>query len=159
MQKEFLTRPLDPATAKCWAELIRKFNEWMRAHPECVEWFVSTLRGLENDFFSALRQQSQDKIDEFHKMCLEYSEPRRAGKVGTPEIRALLVKRPVFARRRRSSSNIRQSLFQETGRRIAELGLRPGCQSLDRRHHRRAISVRPDAARFSKWPRRQSRSN
>jgi hypothetical protein len=92
MQKEFLTRPLDPATAKCWAEFIRKLNEWVRAHPECVEWFNATLGGFEDEFFSALAQKSQDKIDEFHKMCLEYSDLWRAGKVGSLEMRALLVR-------------------------------------------------------------------
>lgn len=74
MQKEFLNRPIDPTTAKCWAEFIRKFNEWMRDHPECVEWFNATMRQLEDGLFGALAQKSQDKIDEFYKMCIEYQE-------------------------------------------------------------------------------------
>jgi hypothetical protein len=86
MQKEFLARPLDPARAKCWAEFIRKFNEAMRAHPECVEWFNATLRQFEDGFFDALAQVDQDTIDEFHKMCVEYSELWRAGKMGSPEM-------------------------------------------------------------------------
>ena len=92
MQKEFLTRPLDPATAKCWAEFIRKLNEWIRAHPECVEWFNATMGQFENGIFDALAQKSQDKIDEYYKMCVEYQELWRAGKMGSPEMRALLVR-------------------------------------------------------------------
>jgi hypothetical protein len=92
MQKEFPTRPFDPATAKCWAEFIRKFNEWMRAHPECVEWFNATMRQLEDGFFDALAQKSQDKIDEFHKMCLQYQELWRGGQIGSPDMRTLLVR-------------------------------------------------------------------
>ena len=92
MNIEFLGRPINPALSDCWTEFLRKLNETLRNHPDCVEWLVATLRQLQQNFLQALAQKSQEKIDEFRKMCLEYRELWRTGKVGTPEMVALITR-------------------------------------------------------------------
>jgi hypothetical protein len=91
----FVDRPLDPGIAKCWTDFIRKYKEVLKQHPECIEWFDATMGQLTGDFFAALLQLAQkdsDKIDEYRQMCMDYRDLWRAGKLGSPEMQALLVK-------------------------------------------------------------------
>ncbi|MDT5211031.1 MAG: hypothetical protein QOF67_3446 [Mycobacterium sp.] len=34
--EEFFDRPMDEATARCWADYLRQFAQWMRTHPDCA---------------------------------------------------------------------------------------------------------------------------
>jgi hypothetical protein len=48
------------------------------------------MRQLWHNFFAALAQKDPGKIAEFKAMCAEYRELWRAGKVGSPEMLALV---------------------------------------------------------------------
>lgn len=92
MENEFLARPVDQGLSDCWTEFLRQLAEALRKDPRCFEWFRAIVRQLQQNFFAALAQKSQDKIDEFRKMCREYRELWRAGKIGSPEMLALVAR-------------------------------------------------------------------
>jgi hypothetical protein len=95
MPNGFIDRPFDPGTAKCWTDFIRAFSDVVKEHPECAEWFGATMKQMTDDFLEALlklARQDQDKIREYRQMQLEYRDLWRAGKLGSPEMQALLVR-------------------------------------------------------------------
>jgi hypothetical protein len=92
MMNEFLTRPLDRALSECWAKFFAALNETLRNEPRCAEWLQSVVLQLQQDFLKSLAQKSPAKIEEFRVMCRAYRELWRAGKVGGPEMLALVAK-------------------------------------------------------------------
>ncbi len=90
MQKEFLARPLDPATAKCWTDFINALNAALAQHPDCRTWLVNTLGGFWKSFLDALKQKSPDELEEFRQFCLQYEALWRAGVIDDPAMEALL---------------------------------------------------------------------
>jgi hypothetical protein len=92
MPNGFLGRPIDRETAACWTEFLRKLNEALRADPNCAEWLGGVIRQLLEQFTRALANKDPAKIAEFDLMCRQYRELWFAGKVGSPQMQALLVK-------------------------------------------------------------------
>jgi hypothetical protein len=90
MIKTFLRRPFTPPILECWGKFVRKIDEAAKADPECAAWLVSMLGQVHSDFFVKLAQQSPEAIAEFWKMCEAYQALWAAGKVGSPEMTALV---------------------------------------------------------------------
>lgn len=89
MTKTFLARPFTPSQIDCWIKFKKKLDEAVAKDPECAAWLVQTLGQIRADFLQRLSQKPPEKVAEFRAMCTAYQELWAAGKVGSPEMKAL----------------------------------------------------------------------
>lgn len=90
--KTFLGRPFTPSLLECWGQFIRKINESFASHPECAVWLVQNFSQMQDHFLQMLARKSPEKIAEFWAMCAAYQDLWKAGKVGSPEMQALVTR-------------------------------------------------------------------
>lgn len=92
MIKTFLARPFTPSQLDCWVQFKKKLDEAAAQDPECAAWLDRTLSQIRGDFLQRLSQKSPEKVAEFRAMCKAYQELWAAGKVGSPEMKALVAR-------------------------------------------------------------------
>jgi hypothetical protein len=90
MQKRFLARPLDQATARCWTDFINAINAALDRRPDCRSWLTNSVSGLRNSVWTALGNKTPDKLEEFRQYCLQYQALWRAGLLDHPAMKGLL---------------------------------------------------------------------
>ena len=88
----FLGRPFTPPVLQCWTDLLSKLNEVIAQNPECAEWLQSVANRQYYQTINLLGQKSTAVLAEFNQMCKAYQQLWRAGKVGSPEMQALMVR-------------------------------------------------------------------
>jgi hypothetical protein len=88
---DFLNRPMDDATAECWARFGRELAEAMRRHPHCAarlrETLGSTVTGLLRDALNMgpeTRQRLQEAADRYRALW-------RTGRLDSAEMTSLLL--------------------------------------------------------------------
>jgi hypothetical protein len=86
----FVGRPFTPPVLKCWGDLIGRLNAAIGSDPECARWLEALIGQQQNQFVQRLGQKSPDKVAEFYKMCAAYQRLWSSGKVGSPEMQALM---------------------------------------------------------------------
>lgn len=92
MNKVFLGRPFTPSQLDCWLRLRKKLDDAARRDPECAAWLDRTLGQIREQFLRRLSQTTPEKASELKEMCKAYLELWTAGKVGSPEMKALMVR-------------------------------------------------------------------
>jgi hypothetical protein len=92
MIKKFLGRPFTPSQLDCWIKFKKKLDEVTAQDPECAVWLDRTIGQIRADFLQRLSQKSPEKVGEFQAMCTAYQELWAAGKVGSPEMKALMAR-------------------------------------------------------------------
>jgi len=92
MIKTFLGRPFTPSQLDCWIKFKKKLDEAAAQNPECAAWLGQTLGQIKQDFLQRLSQKTPEKVAEFRAMCEAYQKLWAAGKVGSPEMKALVVR-------------------------------------------------------------------
>jgi hypothetical protein len=82
----FFERPMDAATADCWARLQRELRAAFDRHPECAE---RLLGGLWNALLNLRRQivsQGPESKRRLERAQMDYAQLWREGKVDSPEM-------------------------------------------------------------------------
>jgi hypothetical protein len=92
MVPPFLGRPFTPPLLKCWGDAIDKINKVAASDPECAAWWKDLIEQQQNQLFARLGQKSPDTLAELYEMCDAYQQLWSAGKVGSAEMQALMVK-------------------------------------------------------------------
>ena len=88
----FVGRPFTPPELKCWEDLIDKFKEAAASDPVCARWWTDLIEQQQNQFVTRLGQKSPATVAQFYQMCAAYQQLWSGGKVGSPEMQALMVK-------------------------------------------------------------------
>jgi hypothetical protein len=92
MVPPFLGRPFTPPLLKCWGDLIDRLRQAAAGDPECAAWWKNLIEQQQIQLVARLGQKSPDTLAELYQMCKAYQQLWSAGKVGSPEMRALMVK-------------------------------------------------------------------
>ena len=92
MVPPFLGRPFTPPLLKCWGDMIGKINGAAAADPECAAWWKDLIEQQQNQLVARLGQKSPDTDAGLYQMCKAYQQLWSAGKVGSAEMQALMVK-------------------------------------------------------------------
>jgi hypothetical protein len=92
MVPPFLGRPFTPPFLKCWGDMIGKINQVAASDPECAAWWKDLIEQQRNQLVARLGQKSPDTLAELYQMCKAYQQFWSAGKVGSAEMQALMVK-------------------------------------------------------------------
>ena len=92
MVPPFLGRPFTPPLLKCWGDMIGKINQAAASDPECAAWWKDLIEQQQNQLFARLGQKSPDTLAELYQMCKAYQQLWSAGKVGSAEMQALMVR-------------------------------------------------------------------
>jgi len=92
MVPPFLGRPFPPPLLKCWGDMIGKINQAAAGDPECAAWWKDLIEQQQNQLVARLGQKSPDTLAELYQMCDAYQQLWSAGKVGSAEMQALMVK-------------------------------------------------------------------
>ena len=92
MVPPFLSRPFTPPLLKCWGDMIDKINKVAASDPECAAWWKDLIEQQRNQLVARLGQKSPDTLAELYQMCKAYQQLWSAGKVGSAEMQALMVK-------------------------------------------------------------------
>jgi hypothetical protein len=92
MVPPFLGRPFTPPLLKCWGDMIGKINRAAAADPECAAWWKDLIEQQQNQLVARLGQKSPDTDAGLYQMCKAYQQLWSAGKVGSAEMQALMVK-------------------------------------------------------------------
>ena len=92
MVPPFLGRPFTPPLLKCWGDMIEKINQAAARDPECAAWWKDLIEQQQNQLVARLGQKSPDTLAELYRMCKAYQQLWSAGKVGSAEMQALMVK-------------------------------------------------------------------
>ncbi len=90
MGNEFLSRPIDDATADCWEQFLRKLREILDRHPECARLFRTSLTTILERLRWAIVGKGPETRARFAKTGKEYARLWRAGKLDSPEMGQLL---------------------------------------------------------------------
>ena len=92
MVPPFLGRPFTPPLLKCWGDLIDRLRQAAAGDPECAAWWNNLIEQQQRQLVARLGQKSPDTLAELYQMCKAYQQLWSAGKVGSAEMRALMVK-------------------------------------------------------------------
>jgi hypothetical protein len=87
----FIGRPFTPPELKCWGDLIGQFRDMGTSDPVCAKWWNDLIRGQQSQLVQRLGQKSPSALADFYKMCAAYQLLWAGGKVGSPEMQALMV--------------------------------------------------------------------
>ena len=92
MVPPFLGRPFTPPLLKCWGDLIDRLRQAAARDPECAAWWKNLIEQQQIQLVARLGQKSPDTLAELYQMCKAYQRLWSAGKVGSPEMQALMVR-------------------------------------------------------------------
>jgi hypothetical protein len=92
MVPPFLGRPFTPPLLKCWGDMIGKIQQAAASDPECAAWWKNLIEQQQKQLFARMGQKSPDTLAELYKMCDAYQRLWSAGKIGGPEMQALMVR-------------------------------------------------------------------
>jgi hypothetical protein len=92
MVPPFLGRPFTPPLLKCWGDLIAKFRQAADSDPECASWWSRLIEVEQVLLYTRLGKKSPDKLAELYQMAAGYQQLWSAGKVGSPEMLALMAR-------------------------------------------------------------------
>jgi hypothetical protein len=92
MVPPFLGRPFTPPLLKCWGDMIGKINQAAASDPECAAWWKDLIEQQQSQLIARLGQKTPDTLTALYQMCDAYQRLWSAGKVGSPEMQALMVR-------------------------------------------------------------------
>ena len=84
----FFNRPMDEATRRCWEEFLQWLQRWREANPDCAEELDRLITALAADVASRMAAATHD--DRFAQVTRSYGALWRTGRMGSPEMAALL---------------------------------------------------------------------
>jgi hypothetical protein len=87
----FVGRPFTPPELKCWGDLIGNISAVAGSDPVCARWLEDLIEQQQSLLVQRLGQKSPSTLADFYKMCATYQKLWSAGKVGSPEMQALMV--------------------------------------------------------------------
>jgi hypothetical protein len=90
VRKQFLDRPLDAATADCWARHVQSLRDAFRKHPDCAKKLTSEIRAAMDRWLHAIVSQGPETRQRFDDVRDRYAALWRQGKLDGPEMRKLI---------------------------------------------------------------------
>jgi hypothetical protein len=88
----FLGRPFTPPLLNCWGDMIAKINQAAASDPECAAWWKDLIEQQQSQLVARLGQKTPETLAALYQMCDAYQRLWSAGKVGGPEMQALMVR-------------------------------------------------------------------
>jgi concanavalin A-like lectin/glucanase superfamily protein len=86
----FLDRPQSPAEIECWERFFRAWREALAAHPDCAKRLASGFSGALDDLRRAIAAKGPETRERFAKVCKEFADLWRSGRIDGPEMKTLL---------------------------------------------------------------------
>ncbi len=90
IRKQFLDRPVDKATADCWARHVQSLHDAFRRHPDCAKKLTAEIRDAMDRWLRAVVSQGPETRERFDDVRERYAALWREGKIDGPEMRKLL---------------------------------------------------------------------
>jgi hypothetical protein len=90
MGRQFLSRPLDEATANCWTEFFRRIKDVLAEKPECYERLSHDLPAEVDRLRRAIAAQGPGALTSYAQFCDKYDQLWRAGQLDSSEMADLL---------------------------------------------------------------------
>jgi hypothetical protein len=91
MRRQFLSRPVNDATADCWERFLRCLYEALGRHPDCARFFRSSLPTTLDRLRRTIVGKGPETRARYAQACEKYAELWQAGKIDGPEMAQLLV--------------------------------------------------------------------
>jgi hypothetical protein len=91
IEREFLSRPYDQATADCWERFFRRLRDALVARPDCAELLRGSIESILNRLRRAIVGKGPESRERYARSCAEYERLWRAGQLDSPEMARLIV--------------------------------------------------------------------
>jgi hypothetical protein len=88
-QRQFMSRPMDEATAECWERYLLRMRMALRENPDCGS-FVSNLEAAFNRVLRAVVSKSAGSEAKLFELRRRYNELWHKGTISGPEMLALM---------------------------------------------------------------------
>jgi hypothetical protein len=89
-RNQFQDRPLDQATADCWARHVQSLRAALAEYPDCAKKVTAGISAAVDRWLRAIAAQGPETRQRFDDTRAEYAKLWRAGKIDGPEMRKLL---------------------------------------------------------------------
>jgi hypothetical protein len=90
VRNAFLERPVDKATADCWARYAQSLRAAFVKHPDCAAKLIGGTGAAVDRWLRAMTAQGPETRQRFDEVRERYAELWRAGNLDGPEMRALI---------------------------------------------------------------------
>jgi len=90
VRNQFLGRPIDQATADCWARHVRSLTAAFAKYPDCAKKLTAEMRAALDRWLRVIVAQGPETRQRFDDVREEYAKLWREGKLHGPEMRKLL---------------------------------------------------------------------
>lgn len=90
LSNQFLSRPLDDATASCWEKLFSRLNEVLTGNPECAENLSRVISEMVGQSRRAIAALGPEVLATYANFCDDYARLWKAGQLDSPEMADLI---------------------------------------------------------------------